>query len=294
MHGFGTAPKLSRSLSPRTSVRGISLWGLIWVNSQGCERDQPAVGRSEVPQTGSSNFEAPVSPPRLLFRDAFVAIGASSSASNRSQLATPRCSPVEDILGNRRPRGVGDEPSLANKLCLSRVSSSQGTPGPPGIRNERTHDHLANIGLRDARQRIAHLLLELYVRIRHHFPVERGEIVQLPLSQGQIGQALGLTYVHVCRTLHTLSKQKILRLANHKLEIIDPTSLIAAAGVETDDLESLPYVGRNEPAPAAAISALARNSTLPTGSMPMQIECPTLSGRASASANLAIPGAKAA
>src|SRR3974377_678154 len=82
----------------------------------------------------------------------------------------------------------------------------------------RAHDHLANIGLRDARQRIAHLLLELYVRVRGRLPVEPGETVQLPISQGQIGQALGLTYVHVCRTLQTLREQKIAHLANHSLE----------------------------------------------------------------------------
>src|SRR3974377_2465355 len=44
----------------------------------------------------------------------------------------------------------------------------------------RAHDHLANIGLRDARQRIAHLLLELYVRVRGRLPVERGELFYLP------------------------------------------------------------------------------------------------------------------
>jgi CRP/FNR family transcriptional regulator len=76
----------------------------------------------------------------------------------------------------------------------------------------RAHDHLANIGLRDARQRIAHLLLELYVRIRGCLPAEPRATIQLPLSQGQIGQALGLTYVHVCRTLQLLREQKIVHL----------------------------------------------------------------------------------
>ena len=98
----------------------------------------------------------------------------------------------------------------------------------------RAHDHLANVGLRDAKQRIAHLLLELYVRVRGRLPVEPGETIQLPLSQGQIGQAVGLTYVHVCRTLQILRERGIVQFANHNLEIIDPAALIATAGVEVD------------------------------------------------------------
>jgi hypothetical protein len=76
------------------------------------------------------------------------------------------------------------------------------------------------------------LLLELYVRLHHRFPVSPGETICLPLSQGDIGQALGLTYVHVCRTLQILREQKIVHLANRRLEIIDPQSLIAAAGIQ--------------------------------------------------------------
>jgi CRP-like cAMP-binding protein len=155
----------------------------------------------------------------------------------------------------------------------------------------RAHDHLANIGLRDARQRIAHLLVELYVRIRHRLPAERGETIQLPLSQGHIGQALGLTYVHVWRTLHTLKKQSIVRLANHKLEIIDPASLIAAAGIETDDPGSLV---RPKPTPAAAASPFALDAILPAGWMPVQTEHTVLPSRASASTDLAFTMAKAA
>src|SRR5207248_753797 len=85
----------------------------------------------------------------------------------------------------------------------------------------RAHDHLANIGLRDARHRIAHLLLELYARVRGRLPAERGETIQLPLSQGQIGQALGLTYVHVCRTDDIKAVE---------LRFLGDASLVAAKG----------------------------------------------------------------
>jgi CRP/FNR family transcriptional regulator len=99
----------------------------------------------------------------------------------------------------------------------------------------RAHDHLTNLGLRGARERIAHLLLELYIRLRRKFPTTPDETVELPLSQGHIGQALGLTYVHVCRSLQILREQGVVSLANHKLQIIDPAALIAVAGVHLEE-----------------------------------------------------------
>ena len=159
----------------------------------------------------------------------------------------------------------------------------------------RAHDHLANIGLRDARQRIAHLLLELYVRVRQRLPVERGEIFQLPLSQGQIGQALSFTYVHVCRTPQVLREQKIVRLANHRLEIIDPEALIATAGIENEVPEAQQVVGRQASAePVRFASQQKAAGSLPAGWMPMQNERPVPPHRASGSVGHAPAAAKAA
>ena len=135
----------------------------------------------------------------------------------------------------------------------------------------RAHDHLVNLGLRESRQRVAHLLLEFYVRLRGRLPVEPGETIQLPLTQGEIAQALGLTQVHVCRTLQILRKQKIVHLANHTLEIIDPTALMAAAGVELDVLGDQHHVGL--PSPARAVSYppdCEAIGSLPAGWMPTE------------------------
>ncbi len=143
----------------------------------------------------------------------------------------------------------------------------------------RAHDHLANVGLRDAKQRIAHLLLELYVRVRGRLPVEPGETIQLPLSQGQIGQAVGLTYVHVCRTLQILRERGIVQFANHNLEIIDPAALIATAGVEYDlpapqRTAGQPTLARPTGRPTAPEAA----GSLPVGWMPIQNDRPGLPG----------------
>jgi len=129
----------------------------------------------------------------------------------------------------------------------------------------RAHDHLTNLGLRSARERIAHLLLELYVRLYDRLPSTAGEVISLPLSQEQIGNALGLTFVHVSRMLRGLREERIVRLANHRLEIIGPRALIVAAGVCLDGLdEKMKASARVAPAPDIPATGL-----LPAGWMSM-------------------------
>jgi len=135
----------------------------------------------------------------------------------------------------------------------------------------RAHDHLTNLGLRGARERIAHLLLEIYVRLRHRLPIEPGENIHLPLSQGHIGQALGLTYVHVSRTLQILREQKIIRFANRKLEIIDPPALTAAAGIEFDVIDYQHNDrGQQLVQTSSSASDRGRTASFPAGWMPVQ------------------------
>ena len=137
----------------------------------------------------------------------------------------------------------------------------------------RAHDHLTNLGLRDSRERIAHLLLELYVRLHQRLPNLPGEIIDLPLSQGHIGQALGLTYVHVCRKLQILREQQIIRLAHHKLEIIDPPSLIATAGVQLGAFDQLGCSLDRRPNERSSTEGCASGS-LPVGWMPLRTAPP--------------------
>jgi CRP/FNR family transcriptional regulator len=179
---------------------------------------------------------------------------------------------------------IENNPRLAILLCRQITANEA-----------RAHDHLANIGLRDARQRIAHLILELYVRVRSRLPAEHGEIIQLPLSQGQIGQALGLTYVHVCRMLQILREQKIVKLANHRLEVIDPEALMATAGIEYEVPESQQHIGRLALAqPVRFPSAQEAGGLLPAGWMTMQNDRPVPPRLASALPSRAFAAAKAA
>lgn len=96
------------------------------------------------------------------------------------------------------------------------------------------YDHLTSVGRHPARQRVAHLLLELYIRYRMQWPGSRLEEMHLPLTQEHIGDATGLTGVHVNRVLRDLRKDGIVDFHYRKLRILDPDRLIDVAGIDPE------------------------------------------------------------
>lgn len=95
-------------------------------------------------------------------------------------------------------------------------------------------DHLTSIGRRSARERVAHLLLELFTRYRAQWPGNHIEEMILPLTQEQIGDATGLTFVHVNRVLSALRKEGIVQFQYRRLRILDPDRLIEISGVDVE------------------------------------------------------------
>jgi CRP-like cAMP-binding protein len=68
---------------------------------------------------------------------------------------------------------------------------------------------IANVGRRDARTRIAHLLCEFSLRLKVAGLGEDGDYV-LPMTQEQLGDATGLTSVHVNRTIKALEREGLI------------------------------------------------------------------------------------
>lgn len=62
---------------------------------------------------------------------------------------------------------------------------------------------IANIGRRDAAQRMAHLICEFFVRMRA-LGFAEDKIVSLPLTQSELGDATGILAVHVNRVMQLL------------------------------------------------------------------------------------------
>jgi len=87
---------------------------------------------------------------------------------------------------------------------------------------------IANIGRRDAQARVAHLLCEFALRLR---TVEDGDdgTFDVPMTQGQLADATGLTAVHVNRVLQKLNRAGLIRCNVKSVTIEDMQGLAAAA-----------------------------------------------------------------
>ena len=94
------------------------------------------------------------------------------------------------------------------------------------------YDHLSSIGRRSARERVAYLLLELFIRSRLQWPGHRSDEMYLPLTQEHIGDATGLTGVHVNRVLRDLRKKGVAEFHYRHLRILNPDKLIDIAGID--------------------------------------------------------------
>jgi CRP/FNR family transcriptional regulator, anaerobic regulatory protein len=88
-------------------------------------------------------------------------------------------------------------------------------------------DRLASIGRTSARARVSSLLCELFVRLRLLGQAENATF-QLPLTQEEIGDATGLTAVHVNRMFRSLGEDGIIeRNGGSQVRVLDEERLCA-------------------------------------------------------------------
>jgi len=87
---------------------------------------------------------------------------------------------------------------------------------------------IANVGQRDATERLAHLFCEIFVRLRA-VGLTNGHSCELPVTQGQLADATGLSAVHVNRTLQDLRAAGLVSLRGKTLTISDLEALQRAA-----------------------------------------------------------------
>jgi CRP-like cAMP-binding protein len=94
--------------------------------------------------------------------------------------------------------------------------------------------HMTSIGRHSARERVAQLIIELFIRCRLYWPGHRIEEMRLPLTQEHIGDAMGLSAVHVSRVLSDLNNEGILRYRYRRLSILDPDRLMEIACIDPE------------------------------------------------------------
>ena len=101
-------------------------------------------------------------------------------------------------------------------------------------------DRLTSVGRMGAQERLSMLLLDMLARLR----VTAGGVIdsfEIPLTQQDIGDAVGLTKVHVSRTLGEMERRGMIERTPRRIRILDEAGMIEATGfvdrhrvIETD------------------------------------------------------------
>jgi CRP-like cAMP-binding protein len=79
---------------------------------------------------------------------------------------------------------------------------------------------VTNVGRREAYQRMAHVFCELLTRLRAVGLVE-DHACDLPITQGEFADAMGITNVHVNRVLQQLRAEGLIELSGDRLNVLD-------------------------------------------------------------------------
>jgi CRP-like cAMP-binding protein len=95
---------------------------------------------------------------------------------------------------------------------------------------------IINQGGKGARRRLAHLFCELFFRAKAA-GLANGRTMALPLSQAQIGDALGLALVTVNRMLQALRRTEAVELRDGKLTVRDWNRLVQVAEFDAEYLQ---------------------------------------------------------
>ena len=123
-------------------------------------------------------------------------------------------------------------PSLTRAFWLEMMVSAE-------VQREWT----VNIGRRTAVERMAHLFCELLLRMRA-VGLSNGSECDLPITQADLGDVLGLSSVHVNRTLQEIRAMKLVELRGKRLVVQDENALQALALFSPNYLHLQPLTRR--------------------------------------------------
>ena len=88
---------------------------------------------------------------------------------------------------------------------------------------------VVNVGARPGEKRVAHLMCELLVRLRAVGLADGGSY-ELPITQAELADTVGLSTVHVNRVLQRLRALELITLKNARLVILDVAKLNEFSG----------------------------------------------------------------
>lgn len=100
--------------------------------------------------------------------------------------------------------------------------------GAAAAQQGRMIDQMVRLGRQTAYERMAHLLLELHGRLAE-IGETRGDSFHLPIKQEILADALGLSLVHVNRTLQQMRRDKLIDMRGAQMTLLDRATLETAS-----------------------------------------------------------------
>ncbi len=95
-----------------------------------------------------------------------------------------------------------------------------------------TREWLTNLGQRTGAERVAHLLCEIFVRMRSIGLVDETGACPFPITQADLSDALGISIVHTNRMLQDLRAEGLIVLKGRSLQVEDLSALMRLANFE--------------------------------------------------------------
>lgn len=94
---------------------------------------------------------------------------------------------------------------------------------------------VVNLGARDAFTRLAHLFCEVHLRLKSVGLADGGEF-EFPVNQRELGETLGISAVHVSRTLQEFRTRELLAVRNGHIVLRDLRKLRQISGFDPNYL----------------------------------------------------------
>ena len=104
-------------------------------------------------------------------------------------------------------------------------------------------ERIVSLGRRSARARTAHVLCEVIARLEI-IGIEDPERLIVPISQDDFSDILGISIVHMNKTLRGLERDGVISFRNATLNVMDRARLEAEAGFESGYLH---FTRRSDP-----------------------------------------------
>lgn len=103
-------------------------------------------------------------------------------------------------------------------------------------------DFLVSVGQRSASERIAFLLLSLFVRARNVGLVASNGAVQLPINQEHLADTIGFSLVHTNKSLARLRRSGAFEWNGSQFRLLDEPALVKLAGEAPEATGPRPFI----------------------------------------------------